>query len=101
MDNISEQDAYDYRTELDWQLRDNWKWPGNEAKSLPQLCAIFEFGRGFYGNTYTPVLSDLTLTPGRLQIFCNCKRRKAGRGPGTRLTYTYNNCKKSCVARMA
>ena len=26
--------------------------------------AIFEFGRGFYGNTYTPVLSDLTLTPG-------------------------------------
>ena len=25
MDNISEQDAYDYRTELDWQLRDSWK----------------------------------------------------------------------------
>ena len=25
--------------------------------------AIFEFGRGFYGNTYTSVLSMLTLTP--------------------------------------
>ena len=25
MDNISEQEAYDYRTELDWQLRNNWK----------------------------------------------------------------------------
>ena len=40
MDNISEQDACDYRTELDWQLRDNWKWPGNEAKILPQLCTF-------------------------------------------------------------
>ena len=39
--------------------------------------AIFEFGRGFYGNTYTPVLSDLTLTPGRQQILCNCKRSTA------------------------
>ena len=44
--------------------------------------AIFEFGRGFYGNTYTPVLSDLTLTPGRLQIASD-RRRKAGRGLGT------------------
>ena len=25
--------------------------------------AIFEFGRGFYGNTYISVLSTLTLTP--------------------------------------
>ena len=41
--------------------------------------AIFEFGRGFYGNT--SVLSDLTLTPGPLQIFCNCNERKLG-GPG-------------------
>ena len=41
MDNISEQDAYDYRTELDWQLGDNWKWPGNEAKSLPPVHSIF------------------------------------------------------------
>ena len=41
----------------------------------------FEFGRGFYQNTYTSVLSGLTLTPGPLQIFCNCKRGKLGR-PG-------------------
>ena len=27
------------------------------------IMAIFEFGRGFYGDTYTPVLSDFTLTP--------------------------------------
>ena len=41
------------------------------------MVAIFEFGRGFYGNTYTPVLSDFTLTPGRLQIFCNGKLGEA------------------------
>jgi len=29
----------------------------------PEIAAIFEFGRGFYGNTYISVLSMLTLTP--------------------------------------
>ena len=43
--------------------------PGNEASSPRLHNAIFECGRSFYGNTYTPVLSDLTLTPGRLHIF--------------------------------
>ena len=33
--------------------------------------AIFEFGHGFYGDTDISVLSDLTLTPGRLQILCS------------------------------
>ena len=28
-----------------------------------QAWAIFEFGRGFYGNMYISVLSALTLTP--------------------------------------
>ena len=38
---------------------------GNETMQLLQgvVTAIFEFGRGFYGNTYTSVLSMLTLTP--------------------------------------
>ena len=46
--------------------------------------AIFEFGRGFYGNTYTSVSSGLTLTPGPLQIFFVT----ASEGKlGTRLTY--------------
>ena len=49
-----------------------WRFSNLDAVFTP--LAIFEFGRGFYGNTYTPVLSDLTLTPGRLQILCNCKR---------------------------
>ena len=40
--------------------------------------AIFEFGRGFYGNTYSPVLSDLTLTPGRLHIFVTASDGKLG-----------------------
>ena len=46
---------------------------------------IFEFGRGFYGNAYTPVLSSLTLTPGPLQIFVTASDGKLGgaweRGP--------------------
>ena len=65
--------------------------------------AIFEFGRGFYGNTYTPVLSDLTLTPGRLQILCNCKRstKESWAGSWNEADLTYSNCKKFCVARMA
>ena len=61
--------------------------------------AIFEFGRGFYGNTYTPVLSGLTLTPGPLQIFC----KESWAGLGTRLTYVQQTSggiirEKSCVA---
>ena len=41
------------------------------SRSLAVAHALFmlEFGRGFYGNTYTSVLSGLTLTPGPLQIF--------------------------------
>ena len=39
--------------------------------------AIFEFGHGFYGNTYTSVLSTLTLTPGPLQIFVTGKAGRA------------------------
>ena len=42
---------------------------GYEARFAAHREAIFEFGRGFYGNTYTPVLSDLTLTPDLLHIF--------------------------------
>ena len=38
----------------------------------------------FYGDTYTFVLSTLTLTPGPLQIFCNWKNWA---GLGTKLTY--------------
>ena len=37
--------------------------PGNEASVGGDGDAIFEFGRGFYGNTYISVLSALTLTP--------------------------------------
>ena len=45
-------------------------------------------------------VSDFSLIPGALQIFCNSKQRKAGRGLGTRLTCTYSTWKweKSCVA---
>ena len=58
--------------------------PGNEARSIPVVVAIFEFGRGFYGNTYTSVSSGLTLTPGPLQIFfVTVSEGKLG----TRLTY--------------
>ena len=45
--------------------------------------AIFEFGRGFYRNMYTPMLSGLTLTPGPPQIFCNWK---SWAGLGMKLT---------------
>ena len=41
------------------------------------LGAIFEFGRGLYGNTYTSALSTLTLTPGPLQIFVTGKAGQA------------------------
>ena len=51
---------------------------------LPLNFAIFEFGRSFYGDTYISVLSGLTLTPGRLQMFCNWK---SWAGLGTKLTY--------------
>ena len=43
------------------------------SESFTSQQAIFEFGRGFYGNTYISVSSGLTLTPGPLQIFCNWK----------------------------
>ena len=39
--------------------RESRKW----ARWWQWRWAIFEFGRGFYGNTYISVLSTLTLTP--------------------------------------
>ena len=69
--------------------------PGYEASDSPDTCAIFEFGHGFHGNTYTSVLSGLTLTPGPPQIFCNCgttEAKESWSDLGTGLT---------CVARMA
>ena len=53
----------------------NSKYRTNEG--LPP-SAIFEFGRGFYGNAYSPVLSGLTLTPGPCRSFVTVSDGKLG-----------------------
>ena len=56
--------------------------------------AIFEFGRGFYGNAYTSVSSldiRLDFNPwATTDLFCNCKRREAGNEADLR---TATSCK--------
>ena len=45
------------------QTKDHGHWSGSETSTQAKWPAIFEFGRGFYGNTYISVLLTLTLTP--------------------------------------